>query len=83
MTDTLINQASGRIKEGDLVMVSYPMSEKTNNPAHALDGEQFVVKTKHKPLCKKGGDIYLYELYGAVSKAGKPYAFLSDELIRL
>lgn len=83
MTDTLINQASGRIQEGDLVMVSYPMSEKTNNPAHALDGEQFVVKTKRKPNVTKGGDIYLYELYGAASKAGTPYTFLSDELIKL
>ena len=83
MTDTLLTAASGKIREGDLVMVSYPMSEKTNNPAHALNGEQFVVKTKHKPNVTKGGDIYLYELYGAVSKAGKPYSFLSDELIRL
>lgn len=83
MTDTLINQASGRIKEGDLVMVSYPMSEKTNNPAHSLDGEQFVVKTKRKPKCNKGGDIYLYELYGAESKKGVPYEFLTDELIVL
>lgn len=83
MADTLINQTSGRIQEGDLVMVSYPMSEKTNNPAHALDGEQFVVKAKRKPNVTKGGDIYLYELYGAASKAGKPYSFLSDELIKL
>ena len=83
MTDTLISQASGRIQEGDLVMVSYPMSEKTNNPAHALDGEQFVVKTKHKPNVTKGGDIYIFELFGAESKAGKPYSFLTDELIKL
>lgn len=83
MTDTLINQASGRIQEGDLVMVSYSISEKTNNPARRLDGQQFVVKTKHKPNVTKGGDIYLYELYGAVSKAGVPYSFLTDELIKL
>ena len=83
MTDTLINQASGRIQEGDLVMVSYPMSEKTNNPAHALDGEQFVVKSRRRPNVTKGGDIYIFELFGAESKAGKPYSFLTDELIKL
>ena len=83
MTDTLLTAASGKIREGDLVMVSFPVSEKTNNPAHRLDGEQFVVKTKRKPVCKKGGDIYLYELFGAESKKGKPYTFLSDELIKL
>ena len=83
MTDTLLSAASGRINEGDLVMIAYPMGEKTNNPAHRLDGEQFVVKTKRKPVCKKGGDIYLYELYGAASKKGVPYTFLTDELIKL
>ena len=80
MTDTLLSAAKN-IKVGDLVMVAYPVSEKTNNPAHALDGEQYVVKTKRKPKCNKGGDIYIYELHGAVSKAGKPYVFLTDELI--
>lgn len=80
MTDTLLSAAKN-IKVGDLVMVAYPVSEKTNNPAHALDGEQYVVKTKRKPKRNKGGDIYIYELDGAVSKAGKPYVFLTDELI--
>lgn len=72
-----------KIRRDDLVIVSYPVGEKTNNPAHRLNGEQFVVKSKRKPNCTKGGDIYLYELYGAESKAGKPYVFLSDELIKL
>lgn len=82
MTDTLLS-ASKSISEGDLVMVAYPISEKTNNPAHRLDGEQFVVKTKRKPGTKKGGDVYIYELYGAQSKKGVPYSFLTDELIKL
>lgn len=80
MTDTLLT-ASRKIRVGDLVMVAFPMGEKTNNPAHRLDGEQFVVKRKRKPICNKGGDIYLCELAGAVSKAGVPYSFLTDELI--
>lgn len=83
MTNTLLNAASNRIAVNDLVMVCYPMGEKTNNPAHKLDGEQFVVKRKRKPVCKKGGDIYIYELFGAVSKFGVPYSFLTDELIKL
>ena len=74
---------SDKIMVNDIVMVTYPVGEKTNNPAHKLDGQQFVVKTKRKPICNKGGDIYLYELHGAESKAGKPYSFLTDELIRL
>ena len=83
MTDTLLATASGRINEGDLVMIAFPVSDKTNNPAHRLDGEQFVVKTRRKPNVNKGGDIYLYELHGAISKAGIPYSFLTDELIKL
>ena len=83
MTDTLLCAASGKIREGDLVTVAYPASEKTNNPAHRLDGQQFVVKSRHRPNVSKGGDIYLFELFGAESKAGKPYTFLTDELIKL
>lgn len=83
MTDTLLCAASGKIREGDLVMVAYPASEKTNNPAHRLDGQQFVVKSRRRPNVTKGGDVYLFELFGAESKAGKPYSFLTDELIKL
>lgn len=72
-----------RIRIGDLVMVSYPVSEKTNNPAHRFNGQQFVVKRRRRPKTNKGGDIYIYELHGAESKAGKPYTFLTDELIKL
>ena len=82
MRDALLS-ATRRINPGDLVMVAFPVGDKTNNPAHALDGEQFVVKARRKPNVNKGGDIYLYELYRAVSKAGIPYSFLTDELIKL
>ena len=74
---------NNKISKDDIVLVRFPLGEQTNNPAHRLDGEQFVVKSKRKPRCNKGGDIYLYELYGAESKAGKPYTFLTDELIKL
>ena len=80
MTDTL---ATSRIRVGDLVMVAFPVGEKTNNPAHELDGQQFVVKSKCKTKTNKGGDTYQYTLFGAVSKAGMPYSFLTDELIKL
>ena len=83
MTDTLLKTARQIVSPGDTVLVCYPLNEKTNNPAHALNGQEFVVKTKHKPNVTKGGDIYLYELYGAESKEGVPYSFLTDELIRL
>ena len=83
MTDTLLTEDK-KIRVGDLVMVAYPASEKTNNPAHRLNGQQFVVKSRHKPnVYRQGGDIYLFELFGAESKAGKPYTFLTDELIKL
>ena len=82
MRDTLLSAAK-RIDPGDLVMVAYPASEKTNNPAHALDGQQFVVKSRRRPNISKGGDIYIYELHGAKSKAGVNYSFLTDELIKL
>ena len=81
MTDTIT--PARRIVEQDLVMVCYPIGEKTNNPAHKLDGEQFVVRTKRKPKTNKGGDVYIYTLYGAESKKGVPYSFLTDELIKL
>lgn len=82
MTETLLTEDK-KIRVGDLVMVAYPASEKTNNPAHRLDGQQFVVKSRRRPNISKGGDIYLFELFGAESKAGKPYTFLTDELIKL
>lgn len=82
MTDTLLSAAK-RISIGDTVMVAYPIGEKTNNPAHALDGQQFVVKSRRRPNVTKGGDIYIYELHGAESKAGVNYSFLTDELIKL
>ena len=71
------------IKVNDIVLVRYPMGEQTNNPAHRLDGQQFVVKRKYKPNNKKGGDTYIYELFGAESKKGVPHSFLADELIKL
>ena len=82
MTDTLLTEDK-KIRAGDLVMVAYPASEKTNNPAHRLDGQQFVVKSRRRPNVSKGGDVYIFELFGAESKAGKPYSFLTDELIKL
>lgn len=82
MRDALLS-AARRIDPGDLVMVAFPVSEKTNNPAHQLDGQQFVVKSRRRPNVNKGGDIYLYELHGAKSKAGISYSFLTDELIKL
>lgn len=48
-----------------------------------MDGQQFVVKTRRKANTIKGGDTYLYELFGAVSDKGRPYTFLTDELIRI
>lgn len=83
MTDTLLTAASNKIREGDLVMVAFPIGEKTNNPAHVLDGQQFVVKTRRKTKTNKGGDTYQYTLYGAESKKGMAFTFLTDELIRL
>ena len=82
MTETLLTEDK-KIRVGDLVMVAYPASEKTNNPAHRLDGQQFVVKSRRRPNITKGGDVYIFELFGAESKAGKPYSFLTDELIKL
>ena len=82
MTDTLLTSATS-IQPEDLVMVCYSMGERTNNPAHKFDGEQFVVKCKYKAKSKKGGDTYQYELYGATSEKGIPYVFLTDELILL
>ena len=76
-------KANTRINVSDLVMVTYPYKEQTNNPAHKLNGEKFIVKTKHKPDCNKGGDIYLYTLHGAESKKGVPYSFLTEELIKI
>ena len=74
---------NNKISVSDLVMVAFPVGKKTNNPAHVLDGQQFVVKSKCKTKTNKGGDTYQYTLHGAESKKGVPYSFLTDELIRL
>lgn len=79
----MANIPNNKIRVDDLVMVAFPVGEKTSNPAHQLDGQQFVVKTKRKTKTDKGGDAYQYTLYGADSKAGVPYSFLTDELILL
>ena len=82
MTELKMSHDRKSIKPGDLVLVSYPMNEQTNNPARKLDGEQFVVK-KRKVICTRPANRVYFELYGAKSKAGVPYAFLDDELIKL
>ena len=74
---------NGGIQEGDSVMAAYPLGEQTFNPAHKLDGAEFVVRSKRKANTNKGGDTYLYELEGAVSSEGLPFVFLTDELIKL
>ena len=86
MTDTLLSaRKNNKIGVGDLVMVSYPMGEQTNNPAHKFDGEEFVVKVIRRVRESKNSKVTrnYYELFGAVSKMGMPYAFLEDELIKL
>ena len=75
---------NNKISKDDIVLVRFPLGEQTNNPAHRLDGEQFVVKSKRMAGgYSKGGDKYIYELHGAVSDMGVPYSFLTDELIRI
>lgn len=74
-----------RIKAGDLVLVSYTTGEQTNNPARKFNGQDFVVKRVHRVAESKNSKVTraYYELCGAVSNMGVPYAFLEDELIRL
>ena len=73
---------TNKIAPGDLVLVRYPVSEKTSNPAHKLDGQQFVVRVR-KTINHGTAARSYYELYGAESKRGVPFAFLEDELIKL
>lgn len=74
-----------RIKAGDLVVVSFPAGDKTNNPARKLNGEEFVVKLIHRVCDNKNSKVTraYYELFGAVSRKGIPYAFLEEQLIKL
>jgi len=82
MTDKLLINARDKIREGDLVLVCYPMNEQVNNPAKKLDGQQFVVK-RRQVICTRPANRVYYELYGAESEFGIPYGFLEDELIKL
>ena len=74
-----------RIKAGDLVLVSYTAGEQTNNPARKFNGQDFVVKSVHRVAGSKNSKVTraYYELHGAVSKMGVPYAFLEDELRKI
>lgn len=85
MTDTLLSAAREAIAVGDLVMVSYPLSDKTNNPAKKLDGMEFTVRNKHLIREEKNtrGIRHYFELNGAVSDLGIHYAFCEDQLIKL
>lgn len=85
MTDVIAAAVSSKIKVGDLVMVAFPVSEQTNNPARKLDGRKFTVKSVHKVNWHKSQRIVkqYYELYKAKSDKGVYYGFLEDELIKL
>lgn len=85
MTDTLLSAARESINEGDLVMVAYPLSDKTNNPAKKLDGMEFTVRRKHLVNESKNAKVtrHYFELNGAVSDLGIHYGFCEDELIKL
>ena len=74
-----------RIQAGDLVIVSFPVGDKTNNPSKKLNGQQFVVKLIHRVAENKNAKVtrVYYELFGAVSRKGIPYAFLEEQLIKL
>lgn len=76
-----MTEADKKIGVGDLVVVYYPTSDQTNNPARKFNGEQFVVKTVLLP--KRANGRRQYTLYGAESSAGMPYWFLEDELVKL
>ena len=76
-----ITQKRSKLKPGDLVIVSYPMGEKWNNPAHKYEGETFVIKSVKHYAHVAGNYRKMFTLYGAVSDKGMPYWFLPDELI--
>ena len=78
---TAMTNKKARLKPGDLVMVSYPMGEKWNNPAHKYEGETMVVRSVRLYPKAVGNSRKMYTLYGATSDAGMPYWFLADELI--
>lgn len=76
---------SEKISCGDPVMICYTNGEQTNNPARKLNGQEFTVKRIHRVADNKNSKatrVY-YELYGAKSDMGIPYAFLEDELVKL
>ena len=85
MSDSYLDaiKAKTKIKPGNIVMVSYPIGEQTNNPARKYNGQEFVVKDRRRIDTPKGGARYLFELHGAVSDMGVPYTFLADELMIL
>lgn len=84
MTAALVSaNKKTKIRPGTLVMVCYPIGEKTNNPARKYDGEQMVIKeVRHMPR-HAGLNRKMFTLYGAESDMGVPYWFLEDELIVL
>ena len=85
MTDTLPAVSSSKINVGDLVMVAYIPGEQTNNPARKLDGQTFIVKSKHQVVGHKNTRVskHYFELCGAVSEYGIHYGFREEELIKL
>lgn len=85
MTDTLLAARSNKINVGDSVMVSYTPGEQTNDPARKLDGQTFIVKSKHQVVGHKNTRVskHYFELNGAVSEYGIHYGFREEELIKL
>lgn len=68
---------------GDKVKVYFPPSDKFNNPAKKLQGQEFVVKSRKYMYKGKTNGHCFYQLYGAESDMGVPYTFLEEELIRI
>lgn len=68
---------------GVRVRVTYAMNRWTNDPAKKLDGFETIVKRKKWiPLTNSTFRPY-YELYGAESDFGIPYAFCEEDLTRI
>ena len=71
-----------KIMPGDRVLVAFVPDGWSNDPAKVYDRQEFTVAARHG--VKKGGVTRWYwELYGAESEWGIPYAFCEEDLVKL
>lgn len=77
-----MGRPQGKIAVGDRVLIAFDPKTWSSDPAHKLDGQEFVV-ARRCAVKKRNVTLWYWELRGAESECGVPYGFCEEDLILL